>query len=172
MKISVHKYREWLRDLVWRPGPFHETILNVAWITPFIYFVDNDDNRSEDGIDLRSRFNHETPYWLPDIGNCRILEMLIGLAIRLNEQTYDYENPDRVKYWFWLLISNLGLDTPNDGYLIDSVEEIGDAFDILNMRQYNPDGSGGGLFPLKDPKQDQREIEIWYQMQAWLGENV
>jgi hypothetical protein len=32
------------------------------------------------------------------------------------------------------------------------------------------DGSGG-LFPLKNPQQNQRTTEIWYQMNAWLMEN-
>jgi hypothetical protein len=29
----------------------------------------------------------------------------------------------------------------------------------------------GGMFPLEDPREDQRAIEIWYQMMAYINEN-
>ena len=47
---------------------------------------------------------------------------------------------------------------------------INEAFQMINERSYAFDGYGG-LFPLRKPHQDQRNIEIWYQMQAYLMEN-
>jgi hypothetical protein len=41
----------------------------------------------------------------------------------------------------------------------------------LNRRLYTTSGYGG-LFPLEEPKEDQRKVEIWYQMMAYLGENL
>ena len=37
-------------------------------------------------------------------------------------------------------------------------------------RQYEANGEGG-LFPLKGVCEDQREVEIWYQMNAYLYEH-
>jgi len=38
------------------------------------------------------------------------------------------------------------------------------------LRRYSKTGKGG-LFPLKHPKKDQTEVEIWYQMQQYVMEN-
>ena len=45
-----------------------------------------------------------------------------------------------------------------------------DAVNRVNGRMFSRDGSGG-LFPLRRFDRDQRSVEIWYQMQAWLMEN-
>ena len=37
-------------------------------------------------------------------------------------------------------------------------------------REYSDNGHGG-LFPLKNPKKDQRKVEIWYQMTEYINEN-
>ena len=45
--------------------------------------------------------------------------------------------------------------------------------EILNKfidRTYRASGYGG-LFPLRHSKEDQRKVEIWYQMAAYLIEN-
>jgi hypothetical protein len=39
-------------------------------------------------------------------------------------------------------------------------------------REYNPDGSNGGLFVLKNPRADLRETEIWYQAMWYLTEQL
>lgn len=44
-------------------------------------------------------------------------------------------------------------------------------FKQLNSRYYKSDGFGG-LFPLSNPMGDQRYVEVWYQMMAYLAENV
>ncbi len=48
--------------------------------------------------------------------------------------------------------------------------EIDDILERLIWRQYQEDGQGG-FFPLAWPEQDQREVELWYQMNAYLAEN-
>jgi hypothetical protein len=124
--------------------------------------VPNDDNRARDGLDLRRRFERETSIMLPDLGECTMLEFLVALSIRLNETVYDYNDPDRVSDWFGELIDNLEVDRK-------SIDEI---FQCLNGRTYDYNGGNGGLFPLENPREDQREIEVWYQMMAYLRENL
>jgi hypothetical protein len=96
---------------------------------------------------------------------CSVLEMLIALATRFAYLTFDPINgsePKKVES-FWELINNLKLSsfhTKNVGIINDFLE-----------RQYSSDGYGG-LFPLEFPKEDQRHVEIWYQMMAYINEGL
>lgn len=171
--LVVNKYLRWLRALVDQPGPSYDILFDIAWTTSYEYYVPNDGQRALDGLKLRRQFESETSFRLPNLGQCRILEFLIGLAYRLNETVYDHNDPNREPYWFWTLIRNLDLEIYTDEFDFDSIHaEIYDAFGFLNTRSYEPDGSNGGLFPLKKPLRDQRRVEVWYQMQAYLNENM
>jgi len=66
------------------------------------------------------------------------------------------------------LINNLGLQDCHDaGFIAEYVEDVTHA---VIWRTYNENGNGG-LFPLRDSDQDQRQVEIWYQLSAYLLEN-
>jgi hypothetical protein len=105
-------------------------------------------------------------------GPCTVLEMLIGVAQRLDWELQGgrFERP--ASDWFWVLIDNLDLTwCENLEYSKpDSRAEV--EFKVVRLleRGYSEDGNGG-LFPLKSPKKDQRRVEIWYQMSAWVIEN-
>jgi hypothetical protein len=90
----------------------------------------------------------------------------------MNETLYDWDLGDQTSGWFWKLLFNTGLAALDDTYSDDTYERILYRFNIINKRLYNEDGTGGGLFPLAHPRQDQREIEVWYQMMAYLQENM
>ena len=172
MQTVVESYILWLRALVDRPGPLYHVLFDVAWEVPYEYYIPNDDNRAEDGLKLREQFEQETSLELPNLGECRMLEFLIALAIRLNETVYDYHNPNQTSDWFWQLISNLHLDGFDDEHHFNDVEHhIMHRFRIVNSRQYGYNGKGG-LFPLENPIADQRQVEVWYQMMAYLFENM
>ncbi|MCK4787431.1 MAG: hypothetical protein KAV87_26975 [Desulfobacteraceae bacterium] len=171
--LSVNKYLRWLRGLVHRPGPSYDILFDMAWVTHYEYPVPNDDNRAQDGLKLRERFEYETSIRLPHLGECTMLEFLIALAIRLNESVYDHTYPNQETYWFWILMGALKLDEYDDSYDFTRIhDEIQNIFMRLNRREYDSDGGNGGLFPLDDPIQDQRGVEVWYQMMAYLQENV
>lgn len=73
-----------------------------------------------------------------------------------------------VLYWFWKILENAGLEKYTDEQFDEwKVYQILD--DIVD-RRYNRNGFGG-LFPLRKPKKDQRKVELWYQMCAYLVEN-
>ena len=89
----------------------------------------------------------------------------------------DYETADPVyeqdntAVLFWEMIDNLGLIGYDDASYADVRNRIR-VSDILNnliRRRYHRNGRGG-LFPLKRPSCDQRKVEIWYQMNAYLME--
>lgn len=173
MVDPTERYQNWLRDLVEKPSPFYQILFDMAWETPYEWFVPNDDNRAEDGLNLRNRFELETSIKLPNLGDCRMLEFLIALAIRMNEATYQYDDPNKIAYWFWQLVSNMHMDRFDDFYSYYRIrDDIAEGFERLNARKYHYDGSNGGLFPLENPVEDQREVEIWYQMMAYLQETM
>jgi hypothetical protein len=164
-------YFEWLIALVGPLGQSYTILLEKAFDVTFYELVENDINREEDGLALREQYAKETGSE-PDIDGCTLLEVLIALGQRLNTVAYDYENPDRSIYWFWVLIDNLGMRDLSDG-LIDPITEddIRRRFNDVVQRSYRPNGRGG-IFPLKRTDLDQRERELWYQMMDWLEENI
>lgn len=142
-------------------------VLKLMYTKEFVWIIVGDDNRVEDGRDLRYRFLEERelhevdPNWM-GLG-CSMLELLLGLAERLWFQA-DGE-PDM---WFWELMRNLGLDKYNDGAEFSDVE-VEDILDRLIFRTYHKNGVGG-LFPLRHSDVDQTEVELWYQLNAYILE--
>ena len=146
----------------------HWSLTRQLFKKEFVWFVPNDDNRVEDGRDLRLEFLQECGLdadeeWL-SMG-CSMLELLIGLSRRL---AFETEGQPRV--WFWHLIQVLNLFQYNDLEYNDQAEATID--EVLNrviFRTYDARGNGG-LFPLRRPRRDQREVELWYQASAYLLE--
>jgi hypothetical protein len=153
-------YYRWLLSLIdVRLG--YDDVLKSMHSVEFHEKIPNDDNRAQDGLELRSEFTVQKGHTLVH-SPCTFLEMCIGLSRRLYlnaMSTPAVTNP--IGYWFWTLIDNMELTYEDETrhIFIDVVE-----------RSYSRYGEGG-LFPLSDPDRDQREVEIWYQMMAWLDEN-
>lgn len=88
-----------------------------------------------------------------------MLEMFIGLAER-----GAYQTGDEMADWFYTFMVNLGLDQTL------SSTKIHRTLQRVNERTYSSSGQGG-LFPLMNPVEDQREVDLWYQMSAYIIEN-
>ena len=167
------EYFEWLTYISGMSNGY-KRLANILHNIAFYSIVKNDDNRGEDGKVLRKIFENETlfrDYSCLD-EECSVLEMLIGLAIRMESILEDSDEEDRTIKWFWEILSNLKLDKYSD---IDwnnheSNYNVLETIDNLLERRYSRSGDGG-LFPLKAPKKDQRKVEIWYQLSAYLLEN-
>lgn len=150
-----------------RPSPSYFFLLRALHKKEFYSFVPNDDNRAEDGKEFRRRFaNFDGP--------CSILEMMIALSDRVAQEFVDtiYEAPP--EKWFWEMIDNLGLATFTDDKFLEGeggVWPVDNILDGLLERTYDETGKGG-LFPLKNPPNDQRKIEIWYQMHKYIIEKL
>lgn len=136
--------------------------------TPLVEF---DENRVAVAAGLRNEFQHYAgslgPGELADLmePNASVFEVLIGLAGQADDMI-----PLSIQTWFHTFIENLGLDRYPDEYL----ERRSDApveriIHNFNNRQYRPNGRGG-IFPLKHPREDQREVELWYQMGLYMTE--
>jgi hypothetical protein len=126
----------------------------------------------EDGRDLRFEFlvdqgiDDPGPTWM-GLG-CSMLEMLLGLARRLSFEADEGEAYD----WFWQLLDNLDIAHYfDDRYTNQIYAEVEEVLDRVIWRQYGPDGHGG-LFPLSEAREDQRKVEIWYQLAAYLSTEI
>jgi hypothetical protein len=136
--------------------------------------IETDSNRANDGLRQRVIFmdRYGPQGSSSNRGACTMLEFLIGLAQRMSFIMGSEENDLHTAHYFWKLIGNLRLLKLSD----DRYDELnGDFFvqeavDRVLFRTYERDGRGG-LFPLKRCFQDQRTVEIWYQMQNWLQES-
>lgn len=165
-------YWIWLRNLIGANDPESKRsqyfmLLFKLYETEFYWTIPMDENRSHDGIDLRDAFFEATGKNVKDIlGPCTVLEMMIALARRCDGEVGDI-NSEGVPDIFWGMIKNLGLEKMDDEHF----NEVKTADILMNFldRCYTFDGKGG-LFPLKNAKNDQRNVEIWYQMQAYLIE--
>lgn len=168
------RYFAWLYSLVSpsksrTPQKSHWLLCEQLYLNPFEWFVPNDHNRAADGLELREDFIDEFEMY-PHSGwedlECSMFEMLIALAHRAS-----YESEWAPDVWFWKMINNLDLLQYNDAVFNDDVARLViDTIEVVNRRTYRPDGQGG-LFPLHAPGKDQRKVEIWYQMSAYLLEN-
>lgn len=167
-----YQYFKWLVELV--EGDNYILLLHRLSKITFSWFVDNDENRAADGIALRGMFMDEndidTDIWVMD--PCTIFEMLVGLAVRMNDLMIGIEEENKTHYWFWLLMDNLDLgDLDDDAFFKHGgLSKIDDILDVFINRKYDKNGVGG-LFPLMNSMEDQREVEIWYQMSIYLDEN-
>ena len=137
----------------------------------FEIVINMDQNRAEDGIDLRYRFGNDEGYIQPmiasflDIVPCSILEMMVALSIQCENIMSDPEKGNRLGKWFWSMIDSLGLGILDDDHFDEGYARyvIGK---FLN-RDYSRDGEGG-LFTIKNCEYDLRKVEIWHQMCLYL----
>lgn len=169
-------YFDWLAGQVGsvnaNPRSSHRDFLEQMFRKVFVWLVANDDNRVEDAIGLRYEFVDEI--WQRQVPTvwfhveCSFLEMMVALSRRLAWQT---EGEPSVA--FWHLAQNLGVHPCTDANYRRSPNQvrarIDEIMDDVIWRQYKPNGRGG-FFPLDHPHQDQRTVEIWYQMSAYLLE--
>ena len=160
-------YKEWLLEKIHFYDQKRSFIFLIDYLmeTQFVWSVANDDNRATDGIDLRYEYGKGAGWE----GPCSVLEMMIALAQRIeNNIMGEPGEEDQTYFWFWEMIKNLGLYTYDDSHFgYATVDYI-----VQNwlMRKFRADGIGGA-FPLRYPAEDQRGVEIWFQMCNWLNEN-
>lgn len=131
------------------------SLLKLLYTKEFVYFIPNDDNRAMDGTDLRYDFIDAEE--LDDVNldwinlSCSMLELFVGLSRRLS-----FAAEGEPSDWFWRIMQNLDLDIYNDSVSIP-LDEVDEKLNQIIWRTYEPDGLGG-IFPLKWPEKDQRDI--------------
>ena len=174
----TERYFQWLAGLV---ADGHKKIkygclLRKLYNKEFYWVVPMDENRAEDGKELRWLFEVSVDD-VNDIseldGPCSVLEMLIALARRWRMDLTSKDGSEKgFELYFWLMIKNLGLDKCTDKKFDESF--VDEKLHIWLDREYSADGKGG-LFPLKtytkNEEKGQNTKDIWYQLQSYLADN-
>lgn len=179
------KYLDYLKEVICYPGEGFNDLLQ--YLQNDIFFINENDpnysmdyNRIEDGLALRDEYemhgyNGESDKIILPItpeGTCTFLEFLVALARRIeNDYLYDPMQGNRTWTWFYMMISNMGLVSPWYRDHIDPHEayHIQKAMYRVIEKEYNDDGTEGGLFPI--PGHNIKNLEIWDQMRLYLREN-
>lgn len=123
---------------------------------PFEVLVDMDENRVYDAMNMRAQAG------LLDDRGVSLLEILVELSYYMAFARENLVRDSSMERWFFEMLRNAGLDE------FSSVEEIQRAGKRIVRREYDENGVGG-LFPMvKTTRMDQREVELWMQMQEYL----
>lgn len=171
-KYILNDYFDWLYFMV-VPNPERNQfrkLLGMLHTMEFKYFVDYDENRASDGVNLRW-------YYVDDGGDdhilrwkesCTVLEMLIALAMNMDKIVGDTEGELDIRHWFWGMLENLDLHWMTDNKY-DKTYIYGRVAMFLD-RQYEPNGDGNIIY-IPDCEEDLREVEIWWQM-CWYLDSI
>lgn len=182
MKAMKEEYFHWLCEKIGvdgEEGTAYFKLCRTLHSVKFIPEIPHDENRAADGLALRKEFNcsanssddntHYKEKCSADY--CTFLEMICALCYRMVFEISDYQFGLNPTYWFLEIMHNLGLEGCTDEYFDEGCYQvILETCERVNKRTYAPDGKGG-LFPIFDPPEDVRNIEIYYQMTLYMYEN-
>lgn len=174
MRAHIYEgYLDWLMGIVGgrRNVSNHWGLIRQLGSREFVWLIPNDDNRMEDGRELRDEFIGDATLHPSDSDwyntGCSCLEMLVALARKAS-----FESDLTPGGWFWLMLGNAGLRRYDDRAYQhpETAQEVDDIIDRVIYRNYDSNGAGG-FFPLNEPTRDQRRVELWYQLAAYILED-
>lgn len=169
------EYLDWLKCFVVQEDFYtqkYDKLFDLLHDIDFVYCIPMDENREQDGIDLRKQFIDEHNYKEENLialeKPCSVLEMMVALSIRCEENfAWDpYEYGDRTGVWFWKMICNMGLTGHIDDETFDSAFVERKVSKCLE-RNYQSNGRGG-FFMIPHCKEDLRDVDIWKQALWYL----
>lgn len=131
----------------------------------FRELVANDGNRISDIRDMRFQWLYAVgrESWELDDKPPSALELMIICAQTMSFLCKGLVEDSSVTRWFNEMMWNVEV-------LIDfNMEDLRWAVEIAIRRKYDYAGNGS-FFPLKEPREDQREVEIWSQLNAYIIE--
>lgn len=167
---------DYLEYLIWKCGLDRytglEKIFQILHDMEFTYILDRDDNRYDDGAELRDDYEIPEEYfdYVDEFMNqpCSVMEMLVALAIRVEGQYIGDPADEHPERFFVEMIDNLGLNTMRRGRMRE--------YEVIKIirrwldRKFEKDGRGSP-FPVRYDHRDQRCLEIWDQMNNYISEN-
>jgi hypothetical protein len=164
-------YIHWLENQLTsegdRPDRSYYELVHVMFNIEFTWTVPMDDNRVADGMEIRYEFaelHGLDRQEALDLGPPSFIEVLLGLSRRLA-----FVAGGSAPRWAWELLVNLDLERMWDHLSRSKARQAETILETVINRDYRPDGVGG-FFPLAWPTRDQREVELWYQLNAFAEE--
>lgn len=156
---DIKRYSQLLTDLF---------SINYYWL------LAQDDNRASYAFELRDIFEKMGGTHHPGIVRkpISVLEVFISMAIKAEEGLMtNTELGDRTGQWFWMMMSNLDFETFDDNiYDVDVSIAVRSKISMVLDRRFAPNGDGG-LFPMRHPRSDMRNTDLWTSFMLYLAEN-
>jgi hypothetical protein len=153
------------------PSTDYQSLFYVVHSTEFVWTVPGDDNRADEGRELRRLFLAQTGIEILDDPDdtwmnlgCSVLEMLHALAKRCAFQT-----TLGTQEWFWIFLENLGISEITESCYRENAYLVAQRLETFVWRNYDRKGVGG-IFPLYRSRRDQRRVELWYQFNEYIEE--
>lgn len=169
---SERAYRDWLIDQVNIIEEDYTHLLRELYSIEFYSLVKYDEDRGMDGLALRDEWAEGVGFkGSLDFGNANVLEVLIGIARRIEFQLFGtryYDEWDDVTI-FWDMIENLGLDGmfgDISRYVFDEIRE--NVTHFLNREYFRH--KKGNIFKFNNEPKDLRKLNIWTQMGLYIRE--
>lgn len=171
-----HEYFMWLIRSI---DPKHVISDDYLPVLEELYLIDfrwsnrfqDDENRAKDGLWLRHIFASERGIETSEIGidwkRCSCLEMLIGIARRIEYEILAIPGEENVPKWFWRFIDSLGIGPYEDN--VRDLNYVDERISLWLDRRYYKNGKGG-IFIVNDSYFDMRKMTIWKQMNAVVNE--
>lgn len=159
------KYKQWLLKKVGFDDNHYKKLIQFLDQTNYIWNIDWDENREMDGRYLREECNLDLN---PMDAPVSVLEVLIAFAIRIDDEYLGDPRDPHPEVIFSEMLDNLGLLYYDDSHF--SWSAIQNSLRVWLNREFEPNGVGSP-FPLRHPPYDQREIQLWDQMNAYISEN-
>lgn len=168
---------DYLRHLIWRchleKFRQYSRLFEVLHNTDFKWLIHRDQNRYEDGVELRDEYAGEMGSYSMEVAeaffdrNCSVLEMMIALAIRVDDNIIGDPDEEHPEVFFMEMLKNLGLDRFKNNKF--NLQDVIDIIDRWLSREFDRDGFGSP-FPVRYDHRDQRKIEIYDQMNSYIYE--
>jgi len=169
---AVRAYRDWLIDKVNVMDGDYTYLLRELFSIEFYSIVKYDEDRGMDGLALRDEWAEGVRFLGSlDFGNANMLEVLIGIAKRMEFRLFGteyYDEWDYVKI-FWDLIDNLGfagMFGDISRYVFDEIRE--NVTHFLNRDYFRH--KNGNIFRFENEPKDLRKLNIWTQMGLYIRE--
>jgi len=134
-------------------------LLRYLFEVDYIWTIPLDENRAQDGIDLRCLYINLTKLNIDIFGDkpCSMLEMLIAFANRIENDFMGSAEGNNVPRWFYQMLVSLGIS--------DDMKTFNRArVDHALVRFFNHQR---GLFDV--PGIDISKMQLWDQLNAWLN---
>lgn len=173
---NIYDYYQWLIAKVEDPiAENHTMLLRDLHNIPFKWSIHMDLYRAKGGVSLRADYMEEmgltnsSDYIFTEYEDvaCSVLEMAIALAECFSRDVIGTSYKSTAQ-WFWIMMDNLELLVATDDHYLP--EYVQDRVEVFIDRTYQRNGVGG-MFPLKHPSRDQRDVDLWYQLSEWFKEN-
>lgn len=171
----ISGYFEWLTEFAYNKDTFtvsYSKLFKKLFETEYRY-QSIDKNRALDGIYLRYRYS-DTEYLNDaavdkefDTFPCSVLECLIGLSLRCEEDIMGNDNlGDRTGMWFWEMLNNIGLASYTDNNYNEEAVDI--CLNRFMNREYGPNEEYCAFRIDIDNLEELRNMALWYQMQQHI----